>query len=662
MSSLLRRTSQHPRQPYHSSPYSSASSSSRSSPVSQDPSSPASSRFGGASSSSTGSAATTGSGGKERDPRGGHAFGSVRSAGSGGSSEYSRNADPADLFVRQDRIGKGSFGEVYKGYAVRTQKAVAIKVIDLEHAEDEIEDIQSEISILSSLDSPFVTRYEGSWLRGTELWIVMEYLQGGSCGDLLKPGVFKEEYIAIICRELLKGLEYLHGEGKLHRDIKAANVLLSASGDVKLADFGVSGQLTATMTKKNTFVGTPYWMPPEVIKQSGYDSKADIWSLGITAIEMANGEPPYAELHPMKVLFLIPKNPPPTLDAPHFSKAFREFVSLCLQRDPLMRPTAKDLLKHRFIKGAKKTGYLVELIERLERWKGEGGGDAGRHDGDRDGEDDNDVGPSQEDLWDFGTVRHVHARPGGPATLRRAQVQQVQQAQLAQQQAQQGQYRPPRDANDPGVRSRDYAHPAPGPLRPPGPAGRTAAPPVTTPPTFETVRRAVAAPGPPPTAGVPSTPPRLPVLPSSSSTSSDGLPSAHSEYDAYSPAPASVIDPDDIARQALDRERDRLERLRFDGAAPDVGPTVANGREEGRQGNEREREPSEEEDDEGNIIDTVALPVLDSIHDRITNPQARQSLLRFRAALEQVEREVPGFVNVFISEVVDSVEPEPEFA
>ncbi|KAL7338855.1 kinase-like domain-containing protein [Rhodotorula toruloides] len=305
----------------------------------------------------------------------------MRSDRTGSSGEYNRNADPAELFVRQERIGKGSFGEVYKGYSVRTGKAVAIKVIDLEDAEDEIEDIQSEISILSSLDSPFVTKYEGSWLRGTELWIVMEYLQGGSCGDLLKPGVFKEDYIAIICRELLKGLEYLHGEGKLHRDIKAANVLLSASGDVKLADFGVSGQLTATMTKKNTFVGTPYWMPPEVIKQSGYDSKADIWSLGITAIEMAKGEPPYAELHPMKVLFLIPKNPPPTLDDPRFSKPFREFVSLCLQRDPLARPSAKDLLKHRFIKTAKKTSYLTELIERLARWKAEGG--EGQRDKDR---------------------------------------------------------------------------------------------------------------------------------------------------------------------------------------------------------------------------------------------------------------------------------------
>ena len=216
------------------------------------------------------------------------------------------------------------------------------------------------------------------------------------------------------CTETSKVATFKDGQDGKEADIFsiAANVLLGANGQVKLADFGVSGQLSATMTKKNTFVGTPFWMAPEVIKQSGYDHKADIWSLGITALELAKGEPPYSDIHPMKVLFLIPKNTPPTLQG-EFSKAFKDFVDLCLRRDPRERPSAKELLKHPFVRRAKKTTYLTELIERHERWQAVHGNAGSDEEDEDDGQDPRAPGTVNEDLWDFGTVRPVGGRGAG---------------------------------------------------------------------------------------------------------------------------------------------------------------------------------------------------------------------------------------------------------
>ncbi|KAL1567183.1 non-specific serine/threonine protein kinase [Salvia divinorum] len=276
-------------------------------------------------------------------------------------------------FSDLELIGRGSFGDVYKGYDTELKKDVAIKVIDLEESEDEIEDIQKEIAVLSECRSLYITEYYCSYLHQTKLWIVMEYMAGGSVADLIQPNQPLDEVsIAWILRDLLHAIEYLHSEGKIHRDIKAANILLTESGDVKVADFGVSAQLTRTISRRKTFVGTPFWMAPEVIQNSeGYNEKADIWSLGITAIEMAKGEPPLADLHPMRVLFIIPRENPPQLDE-HFSRPLKEFVSLCLKKNPAERPNAKELLKHRFIRTARKSPRLLERIRERPKFQIDG--------------------------------------------------------------------------------------------------------------------------------------------------------------------------------------------------------------------------------------------------------------------------------------------------
>ncbi|KAG8945100.1 hypothetical protein FRC03_001806 [Tulasnella sp. 419] len=265
-----------------------------------------------------------------------------------------------------ENLGAGSTATIYKAMHNTTEQIVAVKIIDLEDIDD-LSDLQQQIIHLAQCSTDYVMRYYGSYLKGYQLWIVMEHFPGGSFRDLLKPGPFTEAQVAIICRELLHGLDYVHSSGKIHRDIKAANVLLSASGNVKLGVFEVSTDLSPTLRDK--LPGKPYWNAPEVMTQSNYDNKADIWSLGITAIEMVKGDPPLAEYSPIRVIFLVPKCKPPPLEG-DFSPDFKDFVSRCLTKFPSQRPSAKELLQHRFIRGAGKIDQLTELIRRYQNFVG----------------------------------------------------------------------------------------------------------------------------------------------------------------------------------------------------------------------------------------------------------------------------------------------------
>jgi serine/threonine-protein kinase 24/25/MST4 len=266
-----------------------------------------------------------------------------------------------DYFLTE-KIGSGGFGSVYRGMIRKTGQVCAIKVIDLEETSDDIITISREIAALTQGKAcPQLTNYYGSVVHGTKLWIAMEFLDGGSVLDLVKRKLLKEKHISIIVREVLLGLAYLQMEGKIHRDIKAANILLSTEGAVKLGDFGASRQLTDTVAKCNTFVGSPYWMAPEVMMQSQYDGKADIWSLGVTCLEMTTGKPPHAAIHPLKVMNMIVRNEPPMLEGEQWTKEFKNFVSMCLIKDASKRPPLHILLRHPFIKKAKKVKDLKEM-------------------------------------------------------------------------------------------------------------------------------------------------------------------------------------------------------------------------------------------------------------------------------------------------------------
>uniref|UniRef100_A0A8C1NA69 non-specific serine/threonine protein kinase n=1 Tax=Cyprinus carpio TaxID=7962 RepID=A0A8C1NA69_CYPCA len=289
--------------------------------------------------------------------------------------------DPAGIFELIEVVGNGTYGQVYKGRHVKTGQLAAIKVMDV--TEDEEDEIKLEINMLKTHSHHRnIATYYGAFVKKSpagqddQLWLVMEYCGAGSVTDLLKKtkgSCLKEDWISYICREVLRGLLHLHSHHVIHRDIKGQNVLLTENAEIKLVDFGVSAQLDRTIGRRNTFIGTPYWMAPEVIAcdenpDSTYDYRSDVWSLGITALEMAEGAPPLCDMHPMRALFLIPRNPPPKLKSKKWSKKFQTFVDSCLVKNYQHRPSTETLLRHSFIKDLPNERQVrITLKDHLDR-------------------------------------------------------------------------------------------------------------------------------------------------------------------------------------------------------------------------------------------------------------------------------------------------------
>ncbi|KAJ3049954.1 hypothetical protein HK097_009061, partial [Rhizophlyctis rosea] len=282
--------------------------------------------------------------------------------------------DPRDLFRLDEKLGEGAFGSVYKATLTNTGFILAVKQIVIGSRESERVAIQKEIDLLKTCKHRNIVQYYGCVPVNEAMWILTDYCGAGSLVDCMEltRQTFSELQAAIILASALEGLAYLHEHGVVHRDVKSANILLTEQGEVKIADFGVSERLTQTIAARRTVVGTPFWMSPEVITGSGYGTEADIWSLGITAIEMTEGVPPHAEMRPMQAMFKIPFLPPPTLSEPSsFSETFNSFIAQCLTKAPAERPTAKTLLRHPFVeefvdvKGVRIVDVRRELLEKI---------------------------------------------------------------------------------------------------------------------------------------------------------------------------------------------------------------------------------------------------------------------------------------------------------
>jgi serine/threonine protein kinase len=257
--------------------------------------------------------------------------------------------DPEETFQILEKLGQGTYGSVYKVLHRQSGKIVAAKILG---AQSDLDSLKKEIQMLKDCNSPYIIGYYGSYVKNNNVWIIVEYCDSGSVQDIMRitDKSFNEEEIASVIQMVLKGLVFIHDKKKIHRDIKAGNILLNHDGYAKIADFGVSAQLMNSFSKKTSRIGSPYWMSPEVIARSEYDFSTDIWSLGITCIEMAEGEPPYADIKPLRAMMLIVSNPPKGLTKPPlWSSEFNSFVKTCLNIHPQQRPSAKDLLKHPFI-------------------------------------------------------------------------------------------------------------------------------------------------------------------------------------------------------------------------------------------------------------------------------------------------------------------------